>query len=148
MAKDKVVVRLDNGTQIETTKEGWTKTKVADCVVLTAGWAEGTAPHHSIGTTMAKAIADTLPEFVLGSFEGIPVLDASAIFEDMHQLWCKEKGIDLTKISVAQSRNGAKKENVALSSAISGISESAKAEVLAILEKTNPALFNKLSKNL
>ena len=145
---NKQVATLDNGEEIETTKEGWDKKVVAECPAIMAGWQPGAASHHSIGLGLAIACKYKIEGAYLGDFKAenekgeevmVPVFDPKVINQAMYESFVTEHELDVPKISAATSRVGVKKQMDALKSEV--LDDPAVAE---LLKESNPDLYKKL----
>ena len=148
---NKMVQTLVDGTEIETTKEGWDIKAVAGIPALMAGWKEGAASHHSIGLGLALACKDNeeLAEKVfLGHFAGekengeevqIPVFDPVVINGLMYEAFVEKYDLDVPKLRIAGSRTGAKKELESLKSSLLD-----DPIVAAAIKENNPEMYAKL----
>jgi len=144
--KLKMEQELDNGEVIKTTSKGWNKESVKGVPVLLAGWQEGKSSHHPISLGVALAIKDKVEGAFLGNFvdeDGvkIPVYDPLVINQAMMESFCKEYGIEATKIKIAGNRSGAKKELNEI-----GAMAAQNPDVMEQLRKLSPELAEKLSR--
>ena len=151
MGKEKQVQSLVDGTEINTSKDGWEPKSVSGIPALMAGWKEGAASHHSIGLGLALACKDNeelAKEVYLGDFAGekengdiveVPVFDPVKINNLMYEAFVEKYELDVPVLRIAGNRTGAKKE---LESLKAGILDDPK--VAELLKESNPELYAKL----
>jgi len=147
MAKIKTVEVLDNGTEIETTKDGWDKESLTGVPVQAAGWKEKAAPHFSIGLGLMKAVADSetlKDEYVMGNYqcgeELIPIIDSKKLTQDIVSAFAEKHDLVFSNLRLAGSRTGANKELAEVKSVFADIDP----EAMKILEQTNPDAYAKI----
>jgi len=140
---------LDNGVEINTTKNGWNDEEITSNQVLMAGWQAGKSSHHPISLGFALAckgkiegayLGDAVVEDDNGNEIKVPVMDPLVINEAMMNASIEAYDLDVIKIRAATSRASIGKKLTALQEAISG-----NADVMKALEKSNPDLYEKLS---
>jgi len=140
MASEKIMVTLDSGVAIKTTKDGWNDEVMKELPAQAAGWKEGAAPHFSVGMGFLKAVAEkgehVVGNYVVGETE-VPIIDAPALTEDILNTYAEAKGLDVQKIRIAGSRTGAKKQLESVTSSLQDIDPAA----LKILEASNPEAY-------
>jgi hypothetical protein len=98
----KQTVVLSNGTEIETTKEGWNDEYINKQPVLVAGW--GSAPHFSISVGFLVEVAKKQPEMVVGKLDDTPVIDPQKLNQAILELYQTTNGFDVKAIRIATSR--------------------------------------------
>lgn len=119
MAKNQNVAVLANGTEVRTTKDGWSETESARLPVLLEGWQEGKASHHPISLGLALACKDIIPGAYKGDFQAqtqdgetvlIPVIDPLVIHEAMMDAFVEAYKLDVQRVRIATSRASVTKE--------------------------------------
>jgi hypothetical protein len=142
MAKEKVYVELTNGEKCATTKAGWNAEDIdkKGIPVLAEGWAEGKGVHFGLSLGYMKAIAEQLPDYVLGFYKAgnreVPVLDSTKLVNDIKQDWATHKELKVEVIKLARSK----------AKAVAALEEvKNNPEVMEILKTTNPALYAQLT---
>lgn len=150
MAKEKQVQVLANGEEVRTTEKGWDPKECADLHVLAAGWAAGSASHHSVGFGLMLAAKDKVEGAYLGDFEAedeagntvrVPVIDPLAINEAMEQAFIEKFDLDVPKIArAAGNRTGARQELDSIKSEFQGMD----ADTIEAIRASNPALATRL----
>ena len=139
---EKIKVVLTNGTEVSSSKNGWND-EVIDkkgVPVLAEGWETGKGVHFGLSLGYLKAIADQLPEYVLGLYKAgnreVPVIDSIKLTNDIKSDWAELKNLKVEVVKLARSATKAK---AALAEVINN------PEVMAVLKETNPELYAKLS---
>jgi len=118
MAKvERIEVSLDNGTQASFQKEDVEGNKISEQKVVANEWKAGTGIHFGCGLAFMDAVAQQIPDFVMGKYEEVPVIDGKALAQDIINSYIEVKGLNVVK-GVAASRTGATKKLAALKEAI------------------------------
>ena len=139
MAKEKTFVELTNGTEIPTTKDGWSAEYTDAKQVLTSGW--GSNPHFGVSDGILLAIAKQCPDLVDGEYQTangeIPVINGIRLADDILQTYIEAKGLQVEKVRFAGSRSSVSSDLKSLG---------ANPEVMAMIRATNQKLYDRISK--
>ena len=118
MAKvEKIEVSLDNEAPATFQKADVDENKLIGQKVLINEWKAGTGVHFGCNLSFVDAVAQQLPEFVMGKYQEIPVVDGKTLAQDIINSYIEVKGLNVVK-GVAASRTGATKKLAALKEAI------------------------------
>jgi hypothetical protein len=142
---EKVMVVLENGTEVKSSKNGWNVEEIEKkgIPVLAEGWDAGKGVHFGLSLGYLKAIAEQLPDYVLGVYKAgireVPVIDSIKLTNDIKSDWAELKEL---KVEVVKLARNASKAKAALKEVASD------PEMLALIKEKNPALYETLVKGL
>jgi len=107
--ENKVEVTLDDGQTIEMYASDEAKIQEADVSVLAEGWRAASPIHFGVSLGFMDCVANQLPEFVMGSLKGIPVLNPRELAHDILKTYIETKGLKIDA-KMASSKSGAAKK--------------------------------------
>ena len=141
----KFIEALDDGREIETSKEGWKNDKDKDgnplidsAAVLFPGWKANASPHATPGMAFFLGVIEKLPKYKVGEYNGIPVVDAGSIFEDMANEYIEKYDIKVPKLARSSGAAAVAKQNLE--------SIATDKVVMNALKKANPELWEKINR--
>ena len=120
MAKvERVEVSLENGAVASFQPDDVERIK--DHKAVANEWKVGTGVHFGCNLGFMNAVAESIPELVIGKYKETAVLDGRAMAQDILNTYIEVKGLNVVKVRMAGNRSGANKKLANVKAVIEGM---------------------------